>query len=363
MKSLGCSLLGNGLYLFANRLASNFSGLAGFNLNKPIRLLDAQVTARCNLRCRQCPIWSVVPGPELDTDQWKKIFLDVKKFLGPYFLRFYGGEPFLRKDILDLLHFCTDQNIKTIVTTNGTLIGSEEIAALIKNKTFVQISLDGIYQRTHDYLRGVDGTYARVLDVLESLRGRTAVQLNTTLMDPNIEEILPLADFASQKKVYISFSGLVSFVPGDERLCGVDVKHPLFPKESERVLKVIDCLVKAKRKNPWILNSEISLNRLKFHYKGTLSSKKKGCEAKNRFLVVRRQGDLYSCPFFLLKEKALGNLCENNLETIWRSKKAFDVLEAMGSCPGVACLVMRGVHKTSLIELWRKYRYCRRFFA
>ena len=59
---------------------------------------------------------------ELPTNFWKNMISDIRKYIGPFYIRFYGDEPFCRKDLLELVDFCSKRDIITSITTNGTLI-------------------------------------------------------------------------------------------------------------------------------------------------------------------------------------------------------------------------------------------------
>jgi MoaA/NifB/PqqE/SkfB family radical SAM enzyme len=92
---------------------------------------------------------------ELPTDFWKKTILDIKDYIGSYFLRFYGGEPFLRTDLLELTNFCLRNNIPTLITTNGTLIDQTVANELAKNRVvLINISLDGFKAEAATTLNG-----------------------------------------------------------------------------------------------------------------------------------------------------------------------------------------------------------------
>ena len=120
---------------------SRFSGLArkhiassvveplylrtGLDKTKPTAI-HAMVTHRCNSRCQYCSFWSDSkddPSEEMTIDQWKNALNGLKEFLGKgYFVEFSGGEPFVKKDFLELPRYCDANGIRWGVTTNGLLI-------------------------------------------------------------------------------------------------------------------------------------------------------------------------------------------------------------------------------------------------
>jgi len=84
-------------------------------------------------------------------------------------LLFSGGEPLLREDLFELNALTKQEGLRTVISTNGTLI-SREIARRIKEADFdyVGVSLDGI-GRNNDCFRGRVGAYKLALSGLRNL--------------------------------------------------------------------------------------------------------------------------------------------------------------------------------------------------
>jgi MoaA/NifB/PqqE/SkfB family radical SAM enzyme len=78
---------------------------------------------------------------------------DIAEF-GVNVLLFSGGEPLLRHDLFEVARFASDEGLRAVLSTNGTLI-TESIAGQLKNAGFsyVGISLDGIGE-TNNRFRG-----------------------------------------------------------------------------------------------------------------------------------------------------------------------------------------------------------------
>ncbi len=116
------------------------------------------VTRRCNLRCVHCYSHSAdrdYPG-ELSFANGKALIDDLADFGSPVVL-FSGGEPLVRRDILDLIRHAVGRGMRAVLSTNGTLI-SGTIAVKLKDigLSYVGISLDGL-ERVHDAFRGILG--------------------------------------------------------------------------------------------------------------------------------------------------------------------------------------------------------------
>jgi len=129
---------------------------------KPICVWNS--TKACNLRCIHCYYTAQAqPDPdELTTSEAKAMIDDLAAFGVPVLL-FSGGEPLLRADLFELGAYAVAQGLRTVISTNGTLI-TGAIAARIKDAGFayVGISLDGIGE-TNDHFRGARGAFNAAL--------------------------------------------------------------------------------------------------------------------------------------------------------------------------------------------------------
>lgn len=342
-----------GTRFLAKECATFLSLHSRLNLFLPPNLVDIQLTKRCNLKCLQCDIWKTEKATELSLSQWKEIILDIKSCVGPFFLRFYGGEPFLRQDLFDLFGFCRDNGIETLITTNATLIDKRAADLLAASGVrLVQVSLDGARSQTHDKLRGVAGTFSKAMNAVDLLHGRVPLQINSTIMEDNLDEIWDLVDWAEKRHIKISLQGLLSIATAGDRKKSLDKMHPLFPRSKSRIDDLFERLLKKKKSSSFILNSAYQLQRMHLFYRNAGGLKKRYCEAIGYRLLVKSDGDLAFCSF----SPPLGNLSQASLKIIWKSGNAAEALRQMKQCPSVNCLVLRGCYKETLFESAQKLK-------
>jgi MoaA/NifB/PqqE/SkfB family radical SAM enzyme len=129
------------------------------------------VGRRCNLRCVHCYSGSRdrrYEG-ELDTAEGKALIDDLAGFGVPVIL-FSGGEPLMRPDILELIAHARARGVRSVLSSNGTLI-TAELARELKGLqlSYVGVSLDGL-EPTHDRFRGVQGAFAQAMAGLRNCR-------------------------------------------------------------------------------------------------------------------------------------------------------------------------------------------------
>jgi radical SAM protein with 4Fe4S-binding SPASM domain len=156
-----------------------------------------EITLKCNMKCIHCGSSAGYQRKnELTTDEW----IDVCKQLadlGCKRIALLGGEPFLRKDWYKISQKIRDLNIKLIIVSNGQSITIDIINKLQKLEPYtINISIDGATPKTHDYIRGVKGSFIKCKKALENLReANIPTTVITTVHKNNIKELPAMRDF------------------------------------------------------------------------------------------------------------------------------------------------------------------------
>jgi len=155
------------------------------------------ITRNCNLKCVHCYNDSGAGKTcnEATTPEAKAVIDDLAKFGVPSVL-FSGGEPLMRHDLFELIGYAGDKGLRTVISTNGTLI-DKETAKTIKDRgvSYVGISLDGIGE-INDKFRGVDGAFARAVEGIKNCQDAgVRIGLRLTLTKRNVEDLAALFDF------------------------------------------------------------------------------------------------------------------------------------------------------------------------
>ncbi len=131
-------------------------------------LVELSVTYRCQCRCKHCSVSNYFEQagkkPEMTGDEIKSI-LRQSASMGIPKVDFFGGEPLLRKDIIELVRYAEELGIYTSVTTNALLLDRPMLAALsAAGISCINISIDSTSSAEHDQLRGVEGIYTKAVD-------------------------------------------------------------------------------------------------------------------------------------------------------------------------------------------------------
>lgn len=160
-------------------------------------------TKACNLHCVHCYFTArAQPDPgELTTVEAKAMIDGLAAFQAPVLL-FSGGEPLLRQDLFELGAYAVEHGLRTVISTNGTLI-DQDVALRIKEAGFsyVGISLDGIGE-TNDRFRGMTGAFDAALGGIRACTHagvRTGLRL--TLNHHNFEDLNAIFDLLEEERV------------------------------------------------------------------------------------------------------------------------------------------------------------------
>lgn len=164
----------------------------------PLRVMF-ELTYRCNFKCRHCYVpESYKNHGELGT---KEVFsvLEQLKEAGCFYLGFTGGEPFLRKDIFEILWHAKKCGFEIIIYTNGSLIDDNiamELGRLRPNK--VDITIPGMSKEAFEGVTGITGSRDKVFNAIDLLhKNRVELGFKTCLLKENENEIEEIEKFSA----------------------------------------------------------------------------------------------------------------------------------------------------------------------
>ncbi len=169
------------------------------NFDQAPILLFWETTKACRLACRHCraqAIAEALPG-QLTTEEGLRLIDDLRAFT-PRFpvLVFTGGDPFMREDLFDLAEHARGYGMPIGFAPSVTPLLTETAARRMRTvgaKT-VSISLDGADPATHEGVRGIEDHFRKTEDAVRLLvREGHTVQINTTVMRSNVEELADVA--------------------------------------------------------------------------------------------------------------------------------------------------------------------------
>ena len=174
-------------------------------------VISWNLTYRCNLACEHCYLDA---GPkalvgtenfadrsELGTEECFRVIDDIAGFAPECLTILTGGEPLLRRDILEIVRRAADRELWVVVGTNGVRI-SENVAERLAEAGArgLSLSLDALDPDRHDRFRKVRGAWQNTVEGAEILN-RTGLPfiVQTTAGSHNLGELEAIADFAHDR--------------------------------------------------------------------------------------------------------------------------------------------------------------------
>jgi GTP 3',8-cyclase len=201
---------------------------------RTIHDLRVSITDRCNYKCVYCRTGEVgAQYPELDIEEYLRL---IRLFvsLGIEKVRLTGGEPLLRRGLLDLiralgeLRTAAGQSLDIALTTNGHLLAQMAAPLRAAGLNRVTVSMDAVDEATFERITRVPNSFRAVLAGVRAARqaGLTPIKINCVLMRGfNDDQIEGFAHFARTEDVAVRF---IEFMPLEEgRLWSPEIVVPL----------------------------------------------------------------------------------------------------------------------------------------
>jgi len=306
--------------------------------------LNFAVTYKCNSKCIFCNIWKEKRRDELTLEEIEKFS---KKINFIHWIRLTGGEPFLRKDYVDIIKIF-DENLSDLylisTPTNGLLPDLilekvKDVLKFFKKKYVLTVSLDGP-EEIHDKIRGLKGSWNKALETYKKLKklekkhknfkvffGYTISPANIGFFEKTMKEVKKSVRNITAKDFHVNL-----FQVSEVYYKNKDAKiEESFFKNAQDEL---DTILKFRGRSKNYI--EIIENRYLKMGKEYLRTRKIpiNCNVFNLSCFVDPFGDVYPCTIFNQK---LGSLRKNDydLKEILTSEKTKNIMKkiADNKCP------------------------------
>ena len=335
-------------------------------------VISWNLTYRCNLACEHCYLdaggthlvhtENFADRSELGTEECFRVIDDIAAFAPECVTILTGGEPLLRRDILDIVRRAAERGLWVVVGTNGVRI-SENVAGRLAEAGArgLSLSLDALDPDRHDRFRKVRGAWRNTVEGAEILN-RTGLPfiVQTTAGSHNSGELEAIADFAYERlaaKVWNLYflvpTGRGQFVSDMSPAQYDDVLSSLYRiqrKYDRRMLVNAKCaphyiktILEHARFEPGPIPAEAGTTRASFDsaegtasWPGlsgirTYSGGAGGCPAGTHYMGIRPNGDVTPCPYLPV---FAGSLRSASLTDLWTSSDLFADIRRRSSLGG-----------------------------
>src|SRR6266571_1370722 len=307
----------------------------GTQFSRPY-VVSWNLTYRCNLACEHCYLdaggtplvgtENFADRSELGTDECFRVIDEIAAFAPDCLTILTGGEPLLRRDILEIVRRASERGLWVVVGTNGVSI-TENLAKRLAEAGArgLSLSLDALDPDRHDRFRRVRGAWRNTVEGAEILN-RTGLPfiVQTTAGSHNLGELDAIADFAHDRlaaKVW----NLYFLVPTGRGQFVSDIT----PVQYDDVLASL-YRIQRKYNGRMLVNAKCAPHYIKTVLENagaeadpkirTYSGGAGGCPAGTHYMGIRPNGDVTPCPYLPV---FAGNLKQERLTDIWQSSDLF----------------------------------------
>ena len=203
---------------------------------RPILSLRITLTNRCNVNCLYCHHDGMVKSKDEMTADEVYTICKVAKNIGVQKIRLSGGEPLLKKDIVETVQKIGSLDFKDIsMTTNGILL--EKYAEDLKKAGInrVNVSLDTLDRETYEFITKKDYLEDAKRGILKAIEvGMYPVKINMVIMkDINQNEIKNMFRFCKENNIVLQLIELIESENCDDDKFSEDYHYKLDNIEKE----------------------------------------------------------------------------------------------------------------------------------
>lgn len=277
------------------------------------------ITYRCNAKCIMCDCFKDPSRPE------DEITLDViKKLPEMAFTNITGGEPFIRKDISEIVRELYKKTNRIVVSTNGFF--TDRILSLCEEfpEIGIRISIEGL-QEANDKIRGIPDGYNRGYNTLKTLveRGHKDVGFGCTVQEINADDLVPLYKLSEELNMEFATATLHNsfyFRKTDNKI-----------DDKMKVAKAFEALINE------LLHSNSPKKWFRAYFNHGLINYIYGnkrylpCDMGSNGFFVDPYGHIMPCNGSN-ERWSMGNLNESTWDEIWNSQKAKEVRKCVKNC-------------------------------
>lgn len=295
-------------------------------------------TYRCQMRCKMCDIW------ENPTDKKQEITAKELEIIPNFkFVNITGGEPFVRRDLEDIVEVLFKKSDRIVISTSGW--HTERIIKMAERfpKIGIRVSIEGLAEKNDD-LRGRDGSFDRAMRLLLTLKemGIKDIGYGCTVSNKNSDDMLWLYKLSRELGMEFAtaaFHNSYYFHKDDNEITNKSEVIGNFHK-------LIEQLLKENTPKSWF-RAFFNLGLINY-IRG--NPRMLPCEAGTANFFIEPYGEVYPCNGLEERywKESMGNIREaKSFDEIWLGPQAQKVREQVRTCPkncwmvGTAAPVMK----------------------
>lgn len=279
------------------------------------RHISVELTYHCNFRCKHCYNKSAPHRTEYINKNWLLHILDKLNSLGVDLIELSGGEPLTHPDFIQILKCALNLFTLVSVITNGYLLNEDylNLFSNYKEKLMLQISLYGNEKSYVEWFADKIGALERSKNNIKLASSKGIFVSTAMIVTPlNVDKLFATAKLA--KELGASSFRVSTVVP----LGRTDMDHLHFSPDNIKLL--IDEIAAAKDVfGDFIFETP--------EYLLKTSENMPNCGAGTKSMTITPEGDVKVCPLVTTSQLNLGNLCYENITSVFSKNKKLKLFE------------------------------------
>ena len=297
-----------------------------------IARIQFELSSRCNERCIHCYIPNEKKNKGFDMPTRKvKSILDEFAEMGGIHVTLSGGEAFLHKDLIEIVRYCREKDLKISILSNLISLRDDQIADLKEaNLSLIQVSLYSMDPEIHDLITTVKGSFERTKSAIEKLVANDIpVQISCPIMKANRKGYGEVLEYAKSLKIKAQ-TDYIMIARAD--LDTENLANRLSLEETEELLRDLiehDTNYKENTLQQLPVSDQIKFNFERF-------KKQPVCGVGYDNCCITANGDVYPCAGW--QNYVLGNVYKQSLKEIWENSPRIMELRKITQASFPQCL-------------------------
>ncbi|HOD66072.1 MAG TPA: radical SAM protein [candidate division Zixibacteria bacterium] len=285
--------------------------LANMARRRPINV-SFEITYNCNARCEHCDLGDYVKEPRLGPE----VFADWLTRLKPAVAQISGGEPLLRKDLVDIVRAMRERDpVPVFVITTNVQIMTEKKYLQLREAGMDEFSFSLDYpDDRHSAFRHLKDNFRKMSELVPTLaaHGHKDIVLACVVQSDNFRDLPKIAELAREWGVGVNFSTYNALRTGK--------KYYLItsPQDLAELETIVDRLAAMQREGYPIMTSEWTMRQMIDFFR---TGGHPRCRAGERFMIVNPWGKLTPC-----------GMCRDHYDDPAQIRERFSRTNECGDC-------------------------------
>lgn len=298
-----------------------------------LNAIQFELTSRCNERCIHCyiPNGKKNHGFDMSAEKVKSI-IDEFAEMGGQHVTLSGGEVFMHKDIIPIMQYCREKDMRISILSNLISLKDEQIPAIKEaNISLLQTSLYSMDPAIHDAITTVPGSHAKTKVNLEKLiAADIPCQISCPSMKINYKGYVEVLKYAQSLKIK-AYTDYMIKAQADFDTSNL-ANRPSLEETEELLRDIIEYDIDYRN----LTLQQMSKSEMQ-RIEPEKYAQQPLCSVGINDFCITANGDVYPCSGW--QAMICGNVYKKSLKEIWDNSPQFKELRKItqGSFP--QCLI------------------------